>query len=268
MPTVDEPEVTAPQDGQIAQRRRLVDWSWHRIPWTRLGFEFVVIFAAVLLSFIAEDWRQQLEDRRIERRLLLGLVQDLEVDTLFFGRGSIPTDSIAAEAGEWLQANWQRLNVPGDSIARALNGMYRGMAYAPARTEYEAAKSSARLDLIRSAELRRQINNHFEQTHRILEAVWGLNWRFHFEWAEVVRPYVAFAPTFREPDDLRPETYTQDLWPAATLAEPWDRFRMDQRVHATLAQTNTFRRLAIAWQRTNLREIHELRRAILDDLQR
>lgn len=208
MPSVTEPEVAADQSPQTIQKRSL-DWSSQRIPWARLGFEFVIVFAAVLLSLLADDWRQQQRDRRAERSLMLGLVQDLDMDLYHYG-GSIPLDSIAATAGEWLQANWRRTNVPPDSISWALNGMYRGMPYAPARMEYEAAKSSARLDLIRSQDLRRQIVLHFEQTHRILEAVGDLNLRFAFEWAEAIRPYVAFAPTFRKIDPIVPKNYKQD----------------------------------------------------------
>ena len=237
-----------------------------RIPWPRLALEFVAIFTAVLLSFVAEDWREHLGDRRRETQLLRGLLEDLEVDTAFFSLGTIPTDSLAVVAGEWLQANWYRTDPPTDSINWALNGLYRGMAYAPARTEYEAARNSARLDLLQSPALRRQINTHFEQTHGILEEVWNLNWRFHFEWTDVIRSYVRFAGTFRGPIDLRPENFKQDLWPEASLAVPWGTFQQDRRAYSTLAQTNTFRRLVVAWQRANLAEIHALRQSIQREL--
>lgn len=233
-----------------------------RIAWKRLALEFMAIFVAVFLSFLAEDYREYLGDRRDEVRLLRGLKQDLEVDTVFFGIGTIPTDSLASVAGEWLQANWNRSEPPSDSIAWALNGLYRGMAYAPARTEYEAARSSGRLDLIRNAELRRQINTHFEQTHGVLGQVWALNWQFHFAWADAIRPYVEFAPTFPAPIVFATESFKQDLWPNASLAVPWDRVRGNREVAGALAQTNTFRRLALSWQRINLTEIRTLHAAI------
>ena len=49
-----------------------------KIPWRRVLVEFVAIFTAVLLSFMAEDWREHLGDRRKEAALLRGLLQDLE----------------------------------------------------------------------------------------------------------------------------------------------------------------------------------------------
>lgn len=263
MPILAEPQVAA--DSPLTTQPRHMR-SWQRVPWPRLVFEFVIVFAAVFLSFIADDWRQDLSDRRAERTLLLAIVRDLEADTLYFARGSIPVDSIAATRGGWLQANWQRRDPPPDSISWALVGLHRGMPYAPARSEYEAARGSGRLDLIRSTALRRAIDDHFDRRHRIMEAVSSLNFSSAMEWAAVIRPYVTFAPTFRDPFIGDPETYTQDLWPPVSLAEPWTAFQLDRGVFATLAQTNTFRRLMIAWQRKNLDEIQTLRRAILDAL--
>lgn len=258
------PQIARSEAGEAATWRRLL--RPEQVPWRRLFFEFFAIFSAVLLSFIAEDWRKERVDRRSEAQLLQGLLQDLETDTLFFGRGTIPVDSVAAAAGEWLQANWRRSGLPVDSIGLALNEMYRGMAYAPARTEYESARNSARLDLLQSPELRRQINAHFEQTHGILEDVWALNWHFHFEWAKLLRPYVDFAPSFRGPILLTPETFNQGLWPQASLGVSWSRMQADRELYAMLAQTNTFRRLSVAWQRANLAEIHSLRRSIMAEL--
>jgi hypothetical protein len=267
MDTPTEPLV----DQQISARQQttaLNRWALlypDKVPWRRILVEFVAIFTAVLLSFIAEDWREHLGDRRKEEALLRGLLQDVETDAAYFASATIPTDSIAASAGEWLQARW-RSNPPADSVARAINGMFRGTPYAPARTEYEAARNSARLDLIRSPQLRRQINDYYEHKHRILADVWQLNWRFHFEWAQSIRPYVAFADTFPGPILLGHDRFTQDLWPEATLAVPWASVQADIAVYSTLAQTNTFRRLSIAWQRNNLTHLHRLRTEILKQL--
>jgi hypothetical protein len=255
---------TSGQKGRGAKHVTVRD-SLHDVPWRRVGVEFLAIFTAVLLSFIADDRREHLGERRVEGRLLEGLVSDLSTDTVFFERGTIPNDSLALQAGEWLQANWRRADPPADSVNWALNGMYRGMAYAPARTEYEAARNSARLDLIRSAEVRKLINSHYEQTHGILQDVWGMNLRFHFEWVAAVGPYVEFAPTFRQPIGELSE-YTQDIWPVAELRASWRVLQQDDRAHAALAQTNTFRRLVIAWQRANVREIKSLQNAIQVEL--
>jgi hypothetical protein len=120
--------------------------------------------------------------------------------------------------------------------------------------------------LFQSPELRRQINEYYEHKHRILADVWELNWRFHFEWAQGIRPYVTFAGTFRGPILLGPDRFTQDLWPKATLAVPWADVQGDKALFSTLAQANTFRRLSIAWQRNNLAHLHQLRTEILNEL--
>jgi hypothetical protein len=268
MDTTSQPPVEqkSAAPAPTAEKQRWPALYAEKIPWRRILVEFVAIFTAVLLSFIAEDWRENLGDRRKEEALLRGLLQDLETDAAYFTAATIPTDSIAAAAGEWLQARW-RHEPPADSIEWAINGMYRGTPYAPARTEYEAARNSARLDLIRSRELRRRINDYYEHKHRILGDVWQLNWRFHFDWAQAIRPYVAFAGTFPGPILLGPDRFTQDLWPRATLAVDWTDVQADKALYSTLAQTNTFRRLSVAWQRNNLTHLQRLREEVRKQLE-
>ena len=235
--------------------------SLEDISWRRVGVEFVAIFTAVLLSFIADDYREDLGERKVEDRLMAGLAGDLRADEEFFRFGTIPNDSLALVAGQWLQANWRRSNPPLDSVDWAINEMYRGMPYAPTRTQYEAARSSSRLDAIRSPDLRQLINLHYERTHHVLQDVWDMNLRFHFDWVNAVSTHVEFAPTFRQPlGDLA--EVTQDVWPAVSLRSSWSELQQDHRVHSALVQTNTFRRLSIAWQRHNIDEIRKLHLAI------
>lgn len=235
----------------------------------RLALEFAAIFIAVFLSFLAEDWREYLGERREEVRLLEGLIEDLDADTAYSEVLAIPINDRAVRSGLWLQANWSRANLPKDSLDWALDGLHRGMPYASTRSEYEAAKNSGRLDLIQNRGLRRLINNHFEQTHGVLQQVSDMNLQFHFEFVAAIRPHVVFDSEFEAPLDLRPEPSNATLgedWPNSTFLRPWSEVQQDTEVRALLAQTNTFRRLVLEWHRINLREMHALRDAILMEL--
>ncbi len=57
----------------------------HHAPGQTIGhyfFEFVMLFLAVFCGFIAENWREQLQDHRREKEFVHSIVQDLKSDTL------------------------------------------------------------------------------------------------------------------------------------------------------------------------------------------
>lgn len=223
-----------------------------------------------MLSFLAEDWREYLGERREEVRLLEGLVQDIDADTAYSEILAIPINERALTSGVWLQANWSRSDLPVDSLDWALDGLHRGMPYASTRSEYEAAKNSGRLDLIQDRALRRLINNHFEQSHAVISEVSDMNIRFHFEFVEAIRPHIVFDDEFEAPLDLRPDPSNPTLgedWPNVSLRRPWVEVQQDDDARAVLAQTNTFRRLVLGWHRMNLQEMHDLREAIHEALE-
>jgi hypothetical protein len=218
---------------------------------------------------LAEDWREYLGEGRDEVRLLEGLVQDLEADTALSEVMSIPINERAVRSGVWLQANWVRSDLPADSIEWALDGLHRGMPYASTRTEYEAAKNSGRLDLLQNRSLRRLINSHYEQSHAVIGEVSDLNLRFHFEFVEAIRPHIVFDDVFETQVDLRLDPLNPTLgedWPNLRFRKPWEEVQQDHEARALLAQTNTFRRLVVNWHRIRLREMHDLRLAILEEL--
>jgi hypothetical protein len=92
-------------------------------PWglrlRRLIVEFLVLFLAVSLSFVAEDFRESLGERREERVVLESIRADLLGD-LPIVRSIGQYDSAAAVGAQWLHANWDRPALPSDSVAAAL----------------------------------------------------------------------------------------------------------------------------------------------------
>jgi hypothetical protein len=56
----------------------------HKAPgagWKHYLFEFLMLFLAVFCGFLAENWREQVVERRRERELMVAFVNDLKLDT-------------------------------------------------------------------------------------------------------------------------------------------------------------------------------------------
>ena len=49
--------------------------------WKKYLAEFVLLFLAVFLGFIAENFRENLADRNKERELISGMIRNLKTDT-------------------------------------------------------------------------------------------------------------------------------------------------------------------------------------------
>lgn len=53
----------------------------HKKRWGEYFLEFMMIFLAVFLGFVAENWRENIFDRRREKELMMAFVNDLKLDT-------------------------------------------------------------------------------------------------------------------------------------------------------------------------------------------
>jgi uncharacterized protein DUF6090 len=214
--------------------------SWtHR---ARRGLvEFVAIFLGVTLSFVADDWREDLADGRQVELVLAGIRSDLEQDLEQLD-WLIRADSAAVEGGLWLHANWERSRLPGDSLESALAVLHQGAPYSPVRSEYESAKSAGRLQLITNAGLRTAITELYErgQPHNV--SVGHMSIDFDFELWRELRPYVRFATEFG----------ALPLIPQITLDVPWSEASSNAVLRNSLVYDFSFRRM-------HLSQVRELR---------
>ena len=194
--------------------------------------EFVAIFLGVSLSFLADDWRENLGDRRQAELVLAGIRADLEQDLPLINF-LLRTDSAAVEGGAWLHSNWERARPPQDSVTWALGTLHNGGPYSPVRSEYESAKSAGRLQLIPDGSLREAITNHYErwQPHHV--TVRNASMDFDFELMRQLRPHVRFSTEF---GDL-------PVFPGVEFGSPWPAVTDDVVVRNSLVHALTFRRL-------------------------
>jgi hypothetical protein len=222
----------------------------------RLIVEFLVLFLAVSLSFVAEDIREDRAERREELVVLDAIRADLRGD-LPIVNDILRFDSAAAWGAQWLHRNWERLELPPDSVTLALQAQYTGRVYAPVRAAYESAKGSGRFDFIDNPELRLAIGTHYETGQGERRAVNDLVIASLLEFNRALRPYVAFGADF-------PPVCCA---PAVSLALPWSSVRGDRELRNTMLGSEMFRRLSAARMRTYEAAIRNLAAEITEEIE-
>ncbi len=60
----------------------------HKKKWTEYLLEFFMLFFAVFLGFVAENWREHIVERNREKQYMESLVKDLALDTLELSKGN------------------------------------------------------------------------------------------------------------------------------------------------------------------------------------
>ena len=197
------------------------------VPWARVAAEFLAIFAGVTLSFAAEDWRQQREERAQEIVLLEGLRADLDQDS-----ADIVTVWDRAErydhGSAWLQLRFdQGDEIPVDSIQARYAAVVFGTTYQPVTTTYVALRDGGQMSVIGSDELRRLITAYYEvhivDASELHRNVLNQNRR----WREVFRPYwdVPLADASQSHSPIR-----------FRMIRPWRELREDAAIRAQLVE--------------------------------
>lgn len=189
--------------------------------------EFVAIFLAVTLSFLADDWREELEQRDRAVGVLEGIERDLSQDLAVMRQG-LEYDSVAIPAGTWLANNWERADLPADSIDWAHRQMSNWLPYFPVRAEYESAKAAGRIQFIENDELRTQIVAFYEEGQARLGALNDLARDMTLELQRALRPHA------------RAEYHT-DQPPERSLAGAWSDVRRDRAIRNLFGETATLR---------------------------
>lgn len=200
--------------------------------------EFVAIFLAVTLSFLADDWRERLGQRDRALGVLEGIEGDLAQDLAVMRQG-LRYDSVAIPAGTWLANNWERPDLPADSIDWANRQMTLWLPYLPVRAEYESAKAAGRIQFIEDDELRAQIVAFYEEGQARLGSLNDLARDMTLELQRSLRPHV------------RAEYHT-DQPPERFLAGAWSQVRRDRAIRNLFGQAATIRSIRARQTRSYL----------------
>ena len=136
----------------------------------KLLLEFVLIFSAVTLSFIAEDYRQNSQLRDLERATLKGILTDLEYDQdqlktiLYF-------DSLKLATTEELNGVLSSDDPDKENVEYVVSEFFGGTTFNLTNSHYESLSSSGMLKEITSEDLRNQLINYYDSFGSHLKSV-------------------------------------------------------------------------------------------------
>lgn len=129
--------------------------------WKRPVAEFVAIFAGVTLSLLADDWRDQRNERGERVSVLELLREDLTVDLNehdFLRRRA----KVNQSSTSWLLARWDANDVPVESIEIALAAFALPLVFEYRSPAFSGLKDSNRLSLISNSDLGQDLIEYFE----------------------------------------------------------------------------------------------------------
>ncbi len=149
------------------------------IHWARHGIEFLVIVAGIMVSFLLNEWRKEMQDRRTEQQLLGDLITDLRQDSL----------NLAREINEmqWIVGLTERLSrhvdepIPADSITDVLGPSMSYSRIPFQLVTYHAMRSSGTLSLLQDRDLVRDLMMLYEQDYFKIQEMSDIDKRFSLD---------------------------------------------------------------------------------------
>ncbi len=158
-----------------------------RLPWIRLGAEFLVIFVGVTLSLIADDWRQSRRDLESERRALEELLVDLGADaeSLEAVKSTMARHDSAAM---WLYQRIGRSGLALDSLNLHLGQIHGLGLFLAQRASYVALMSTGQLGLIEDEALRKAIVRYYEDLQPEVEGFYEVYLDAWYDWRRLLGP--------------------------------------------------------------------------------
>jgi hypothetical protein len=130
-----------------------------KIAWPKLGIEAVTIVVSILLAFAVEEWREDSRDRDLEREYLTRLVEDLDANVAEAGsKGRAHARQVANARAVYPLVS--RGNPADLNNAAVVAASYNASPSAIANwvdDTFEELKSTGRLSLIRSTDIRQSL---------------------------------------------------------------------------------------------------------------
>lgn len=167
--------------------------------WKRGLAEFLVIFAGVSLSLMADEWRDERREGRERAAVLQQLAEDLREDLAehAFVRGRA---SDLLESASWLLDRWGAPAPDSDSTATSFAVFTCPFIFEYRSPAYAGLKSASGLPLISGTDLGRRVIEYFE-VRQVEAENFAQNLSVSRDrLAESLYPYVEFEPCrFGEP---------------------------------------------------------------------
>jgi hypothetical protein len=242
---------------KLTRRETSTDQKQTKRRWPRYVAEFSVVFFGVWLSLMAEEWRQDRQDRLAEELALEGIAQELAADIQDM-EINLERARRGFSAATWLVEN--RTMIPdADRVATALTEIGPCSFPFMASSQYTTLKSSGDLNLIRNRQLRGSIAEVYELRN-------FLGWLHERDCLEssglfdVLAPLTTFA--IHEPVAGGTNEWSADIDSVDDVAALYD----DGEVIDRVAKLASHRQFLIDWIGRELEKTKALRETILSEL--
>lgn len=164
---------------------------FRRHDWFAVGVDFLIVVVGVFLGIQAQQWNETRADRARERQLVAGMIEDIEIDRGEFANGIAVDLRRVAAANEALAMaglapiDWTGLSLPSDDGSRYTfensmlpdlspaerAGLWTSIALGyfptPSTSTYDAMVGAGDMDLIRDADLLREIQLYRNRTETV-----------------------------------------------------------------------------------------------------
>ena len=191
------------------------------VPWQRAIAEFLVIFAGITLSLLADDWRQSRADAERERSALTEIVADLEADSAELAP-KLRRLQRWDQAALWIHRNAGRTDLGEDSATLSIRPLFYIHHYQPVRSAYEGLRVGGDLDLVRDDGVRRLIVQYYELNQSQIMQLDALIVQWYREYWEATQEKVRWEATPNATTFLDRDSPNQ-----IALLEPWSEISQD-----------------------------------------
>ena len=157
-----------------------------QIPWLRIGIEGLVIVGSILLALGLDEWRDGVQEREEEQRILAALAGDFRETRANLQETIGQYVQVRDAVIELLEVLSSDVSiVPPDELSRLIGGSFLTWFLEPRLSTYEEIVGSGNLRLIRSDSLRLSMAQVGEDLHELEDFIHEL----FGQYSRIVQPY-------------------------------------------------------------------------------
>lgn len=136
------------------------------INWLDHIANLLVVILGISIAFYLESYKEEESNRTQERKYIESVIKDLETDIQFLDTLSFTNQRISDALVKLSNASLGMESVSDTVLMNLTLTIQYNPPFTPQRTTYESLKSSGKMDLIGSFELRNDVVDLYEQYYR------------------------------------------------------------------------------------------------------
>ena len=193
----------------------------------RIGAEFLAIFAGAILALTADGWAERRSEQEEARAGLALILSDLEEDSIQY---VVVGDKMSewTEAAAWLILNWDRTDLPADSVELAFDIFTEGESFQVSRVGFEGLRDANRLGFIENGGVLAALRRYYQIDQPQLRRSYDHTIELVDELPRLSAAHLRYGS----------ESNVREGWPltkaGVELRHPWAEISRDPVLHQTL----------------------------------